>query len=898
MKIKRRLYVCCCLFLIFSFGKSAFSQKEGNIWYFGQFAGVDFNSGSPVALTNSAMNILEGGSSVSDSNGNLLFYTSGVYVHNANHALMPNGSGLMGNYSNTQCIIVKQPGHDSLYYIFTTDQQARAISPFGYSIVDMRMDGGLGDVAVKNVGLFNGVTEKVTAVQHENGAETWVITHDWNSDLFRAYLLSCDGLDTNYVASHVGMVYTGYNGRAIGYMKASPDRTKIACAVSGASLIELFDFDDSNGQLSNPILLPNIPGAYGVEFSPDGTKFYTNSRSNSSSYILQYDISSNSAPQILASRDTIDRDIGNQSRALQLGPDGIIYVTGFGYTYLSGITNPNALGSMAGHVDSLVYLNGQQSLLGLPHLFPIPPSNDFTFDTVCVGDTTFFLSNHHPIPDSINWEFGEPASGAWNFSNSLNPFHIYTNPGSFQVNLITYRGCVKDTVTKMVFVDGSAPIDLGTDSVFCDQTTISLDGGISSGPFLWSTGDTTSTISVSTAGLYWLEAGSGNCSARDSIQVAFGTSPIVDLGEDSTFCDQINFSLDAGNSGANYIWSNGATVQGISVGVTGLYWVEVSENGCTTNDSITLTFGSGPTINLGPDTSFCAGASYILDAGNSGASFDWSTGESSQVITAQDSGTYSVVVDAGGCIDSASVSLSFIPPLVFDLGADTSLCGDSILLSTGSTSSTHLWSTGQMTSSIWALDSGSYSVQVTGLCETLSDSIYIALGQLPIIMLGDTFQLCGREPEILQAGNAGSSYSWQQTFDGISWVEVGNESTYAVSQPGEYQLEVRNECGISNAKLWVEINQDTGYFMPNVFSPNGDQVNDVVKFEVENPQGFSLSIFDRWGRLMFQTQSPTVYWDGNFRENKAAEGVYFFTLSVRDCYGELVRKSGHLTLLR
>src|SRR5688572_247537 len=86
-------------FLIFG---SLYSQKQVNHWYFGINAGLDFNSGAPVVLTNGALNTTEGTSAISDANGNLLFYTDGVNVWNNTHSVMPNGTGLQGDVSTTQ----------------------------------------------------------------------------------------------------------------------------------------------------------------------------------------------------------------------------------------------------------------------------------------------------------------------------------------------------------------------------------------------------------------------------------------------------------------------------------------------------------------------------------------------------------------------------------------------------------------------------------------------------------------------------------------------------------------------------------------------------------------------------------------------------------------------------
>jgi hypothetical protein len=127
-----------------------FGQKQGNIWYFGNNAGIDFNNATPKPLGNSALKTLEGCATVSNSKGELLFYTNGITVWNKNHLPMPNGTGLLGDTSSTQsAVIVPQPLTPNIFYVFTVDAEGRA-NGLQYSIVDMSLNGGLGDVKTKN----------------------------------------------------------------------------------------------------------------------------------------------------------------------------------------------------------------------------------------------------------------------------------------------------------------------------------------------------------------------------------------------------------------------------------------------------------------------------------------------------------------------------------------------------------------------------------------------------------------------------------------------------------------------------------------------------------------------------------------------------------------------------
>ena len=169
-------FISRILLLVCLLQTTALSQREGNIWFFGRYAGLDFNSGVPVPISGK-LNTTEGCASVCDYGGNLLFYTDGTKVWDRNHQQMPNGENLAGHSSATQsAIVVPMPGDFSKYYIFTVDPFERNQYGFRYSIVDMTLNNGFGDIndTDKNIELLSESTEKVTSVKHKNGMDYWV----------------------------------------------------------------------------------------------------------------------------------------------------------------------------------------------------------------------------------------------------------------------------------------------------------------------------------------------------------------------------------------------------------------------------------------------------------------------------------------------------------------------------------------------------------------------------------------------------------------------------------------------------------------------------------------------------------------------------------------------------
>ena len=331
-----------------------FSQQEASNWYFGQNAGLKFHeNGIVTPLINGQLNTAEGCATISDSQGNLLFYTDGRSVWDRNHVIMPNanyfsGTGLLGDPSSTHsAIIVPNPGNSNQYYIFTLDEphhinaqhypnQSPSIpnqehhipndddgfnNGLNYSIVDLSVtgsNGSIGDVIASNVHLVTYNTnpnldfikykcsEKITAVRNFFDQSYWVIVHFYDS--FYAFKVTGTGVVANPVISTTGTIIpiSGYRRNAIGQIKSSPDGTRIALShnqisnVTGSEddnsgVLEVFNFNVSTGIVSSPITIETNRQFYGVEFSPNSKLLYATYRIN---HIAQYNLEANN---ILAS---------------------------------------------------------------------------------------------------------------------------------------------------------------------------------------------------------------------------------------------------------------------------------------------------------------------------------------------------------------------------------------------------------------------------------------------------------------------------------------------------------------------------------------------------------------------------------------------------------------------
>jgi WD40 repeat protein len=359
----KKLCLTLCLVLYINL---VHAQKETGVWYFGYQAGLDFSTGSPVVLMNGKTNTREGTASACDGNGLLLFYTDGITVWDKNHNIMPNGDSLHGGHSSTQSALIIPRPRTSLFFIFTTQDDHSASQNLSYSIVDLNLNGGNGAVTTKNVFLMSQVAEKLSATADSDQSGVWVMTHGNDNNSFYAYLVTASGLNAVPVVSKIGQPFHP-QGDFAGQLKFSPDGKKLAVAAWLSNFVELFDFDASIGQVTNNKLL-NIPpansGAYGIEFSPDGNYLYAANYFPGNIY--QWDITSSSIAIVHASMQQIGGP-SVQRGALQLGPDGKIYVANDNSQSLGVIHNPKLPGVQCNFIENSFSLSGKKSGLGLPN---------------------------------------------------------------------------------------------------------------------------------------------------------------------------------------------------------------------------------------------------------------------------------------------------------------------------------------------------------------------------------------------------------------------------------------------------------------------------------------------------------------------------------------------------
>jgi hypothetical protein len=474
--------------------------------------------------------------------------------------------------------------------------------------------------------------------------------------------------------------------------------------------------------------------------------------------------------------------------------------------------------------------------------------------------------------DNVILNAGNPGSTySWSTGATTQTITVST-AGTYSV-LVTAPGGCTGTDTRVITVNPSPTVSIGNDTTFCQGGSVMYNAGNPGATYLWSNSATTQTITVTTSGTYSvIVTNASGCSRSDSAVVTVNPLPVVALGPDQTICGSI--MLDAQNPGSTYSWSNGATTQQTTVNLTGSYAVTVTTPaGCTNRDTINITVSPAPVVALGNDTSVCPNGSYMLDAGNPGDTYSWSTGATTQTISVNNAGSYYVIVtDPAGCSNSDTIAITAFALPVVALGNDTTLCAGPLTLDAGNPGDTYLWSNATTNQMLTVNTTGTYSVIVTNAngCSN-SDTINVTITPAPLLNLGPDTTLCANSV-LLDAGNPGSTYLWSNS---------ATTQQITINSSGTYSVLVTNPSGCSATDtVTLTLNAPP---VPNAGNDASICIGDSVVLNANN--GFTSYLW-QWSTNSATTQSiidyPTVTTTYTLTVTNAAgcTGVDLVTITV------------------
>ncbi len=358
---------------------------------------MDFNTDPPTVGTCSINLVdqqIEGTASISDSLGRLLFYSDGRRLWDWNDQVIIDT--LRGHQSATNAaFVVPRPEHQTEYYLFTLDAaQNQLQNGLCYSRVTACRDGGV-SIAEANVLLAQNMTEKITAVRHQNGVDYWLITHDFATDTFRIFMVSSVGIYQSGTY-HAGVVHSDPNSgylAAVGSMKAAPDGALMTVSLTNPpSKCDIVAVNQTTGEISSVITFaPDtsdqgiLEGVYGVSYSSSGQFLYLGGMGNYN--VWQFDVSylPNDLNGFRASRKLVysglnsDPDVPNSFQQMQLGPDGKIYLVNLNSPYVAVIHQPDLIAPVCNFEDSAFVLI-HPAEYGLPSFID---SYDYTASGLC-----------------------------------------------------------------------------------------------------------------------------------------------------------------------------------------------------------------------------------------------------------------------------------------------------------------------------------------------------------------------------------------------------------------------------------------------------------------------------------------------------------------------------------
>lgn len=533
--------------------------------------------------------------------------------------------------------------------------------------------------------------------------------------------------------------------------------------------------------------------------------------------------------------------------------------TGAAYTWGPGgeLTQAISVNSTGNYFVTVTNSFGCKSIDNAEIIFNSSPNVNLGSDTSVCSNQPYHL-NAGNYGSNYEWNNGAVSQ----IVNVL-------NSGLYKVTVTNSFDCSKsDSV--YVIVNNAPAINLGNDTVLCKNENIILNAGSGAMSYSWNVPSTGQHLNIIESGVYMVTVTSfENCINSDTISVVFNPKPILNLGNDTSICNGSQLFLNSGNTGASYQWSDGAINQYYTVSIQGTYSVTVTNlYNCSIADSINVDVNPVPSLNLGNDTSFCTGTTYLLNPGISNVAFTWSDNSHNSDLLVTSSGTYSLTVtNIFNCRDRDTVNIIMRQIPVVNLGMDTSICiGNTILLNAFNSGSAFSWNTGSTSQTILVNSTGNYRVIVTNQenCSAV-DSVSVVVNNLPLVDLGSDTSICNGFSIFLNAGNAGSNFLWNDNSYNQSLI---------VNTPGTYSVIVTdyNGCSESDNINIALINVPS---MPFVRTPDVYCVGDTAELL------FAIGADLKWYNMPLSgTQYPSTPLPQTFLPSVVS---YFVSQTVSGC---------------
>lgn len=700
----------------------------------------------------------------------------------------------------------------------------------------------------------------------------------------------------------------------------------------------------------------------GVEVQNSANPVYANSnlQTNDSIYVIAFDgscFTNISAPVVmtvnpiptvtLASSDADNVICAGESVTFTANPSGLtqytfsnsgnVVQTSASNTFTSNsLSSPNSISVVA--TQNGCSSPASNAIVTIVNPIPVVSiSSSDANDTICVGDNITFTAT----PAGFNsYEFFVAGNSAQN--SSANTFTTNALPNGASVYVVpTNNGCVGNASNAIVTTVIAAPVVTLSvdDNDVCagEQVVFTANPSGYSAYNFQNNGNTLQNSSSNTFVTNSLLQGNSvtviptnvGCvgSVSNAVAVTINPSPSVNAGSDISVCSDAPDVTLSGFSPAGATWSgagitnpNGVFSPAVSgVGIFSLA-LAFTANGCTGRDTLLATVNALPIANAGNDASVCEGGSTTLTA-TGGVVYSWqpsgslsSPSSSSTLATPAISTTYFVTVtDANNCsaVDEVVVSVNPNPIATFSVLGNCASQPISITNNSTPSNAVYAWNFGDGNVSTDVqpqhsyVNAGTYTIVLTatlGSC-TASISQNVDIAAFPKADFVASPLLVVQDEEAVAFENLSlnaTDFVWN-FGDGSVDNEVSPLHLYKDTGTYSVTLIATSQQGCVDTflrQLYVKVVEKSFFYIPNLFSPNGDGNNDFFQVIAKGVARFDLRIFNRWGEQVFQSYDVNQPWDGFYKGELCAPGNYAYTLKIMMVNGNSQKRKGSLFLLR
>lgn len=881
-----------------------FAQNDTDNWYFGKNAGLSFTNGVVNVYSNGGMITPAGCTSISDANGNLMFYTNGNTIWNRNHQIMDNGENLSAEVEGIQTsIIIPKPNDPSTYYVFYTRENnvntpMAMMSGIYFSEVKFTALNPLGIVTLKNERISNTATSRLAAVYHYE-TNTYkligitkpnipIVVDGQELLVFKIFEIGINGVDLNPT-----IVTINEPVGTIGAMKISPNGEHLAIANFENMKLFTYHFDSSTNSISHYKTIPSVPALglflnpYGIEFSQDSKMLYYTGFAGQATYIVQIQYSELDNPFDIPDYYFFEEP---KAKSLQLARNGKIYVAkgeiNTPYSRISVINNPEKQGVECSFQSNAIQLSPASSTEGLPIFVASSLRNRILVsDDTCINSPfTFNLDLHSPLI-SVEWDFGDGTT-----TTNSTPSHSFSTFGIKNIKATVVTTNSTFILYKSVEVFPPAIISPGRILTQCDNDN--------DGSSIFNLKNISDFIS----------------NANSEFEYYFYNSLEDAQNNENQIQNPINYT-------------NRFDFEEIFVKI-------ITEKGCPLISSFFIeNVSTAPSAPL-PSFYACENSDNVIN--NSEGAFDLEAIKSNLItilntppnyqikfypsyLDAQTklneiAGTYTSETSViwirledenNSCNGIFSFTIEVNDEIEINIEEKYTICDtnvqEPIVLDGGNSNTSWTWRNISLqvlsTDRFFPLvEEGKFSVilekEQNGLI--CSETIYFDVDTV----ITPTLEEIRIDNNTIFISVRGSG-DYEFSLDNITYTGFGKTHTFSDLQPGIYTVYIRDVNGCSYA-----IQEEVLIVkFPEYFSPNGDGINDYWKLYGPISNYYSsieVMLFDRFGNLLHAMNLDTNNqgWDGTINGKKLPSTDYWYVITFKDFNSNVIVKKGHFSLIR